>query len=59
MLYPIVALVVLILDIIAIVKVLGGRGSTERKLLWTIIIIVLPFIGMILYFLMGESAADA
>ena len=59
MLYPIVGLIVLVLDIIAIVKVLGGSGSTERKLLWTIIILLLPFIGMILYFLIGQSAADA
>ena len=59
MLYPILGVVVLILDIIAIVKVLGGSGSTERKLLWVIIILLLPFIGMILYFLIGQSAADA
>lgn len=59
MLYPILGLIVFVLDIIAIVKVLGGSGSTERKLLWTIIILLLPFIGMILYFLIGQSAADA
>ncbi len=57
--YPIIWLIILILDIVAIVKVLGGSGSTERKLLWTLIILVLPIIGMILYFVMGESARDA
>lgn len=59
MLYGILVLVVFVLDIIAIVKVLGGSGSTEHKLIWTIVILVLPFIGMILYFLMGQSARDA
>ncbi len=55
----IVGLLVFILDIVAIVSVLAGNTSLERKLLWTVIILLLPFIGMILYFLMGRSAADA
>jgi hypothetical protein len=54
-----VGLLVLVLDIIAIVSVLGGSGSMERKLLWTLIILILPFVGMILYFLIGRSGADA
>ncbi len=45
--------------IIAIVSVLGGSGSIERKLLWTLVILVLPVVGMILYFLIGRSSQDA
>ncbi|HXE51595.1 MAG TPA: PLDc N-terminal domain-containing protein [Tepidisphaeraceae bacterium] len=59
MLYPILGIVVFILDIIAIVSVLSGRSSVERKILWVVIILLLPFIGMILYFLLGRSSADA
>lgn len=47
-----------ILDIIAIVSVVSGRSSTERKVLWVVIILLLPFIGMLLYFLLGRSSAD-
>jgi hypothetical protein len=54
-----IGLLVLVLDIIAIVSVLGGTGSIERKLLWTVIILLLPLVGMILYFLIGRSGRDA
>jgi hypothetical protein len=57
--YGILGLIVLVLDIIAIVSVLGGRASIEHKLLWTVVILLLPLIGMILYFAIGRSAADA
>ncbi|HWB20045.1 MAG TPA: PLDc N-terminal domain-containing protein [Phycisphaerales bacterium] len=57
--YGILGLIVLILDIIAIISVLAGSGSVGHKLLWSLLIILLPFIGMILYFLIGRSAADA
>ena len=57
--YGIVGLVILILDIIALVSVLGGRGSVGHKLLWTLLVMLLPLLGMILYFAIGRSAADA
>jgi hypothetical protein len=53
----IVALVILILDIIAIVSVLGGGGSAMYKLVWILLILFLPIIGMVLYFLLGKQAA--
>lgn len=57
--YGILGLIVLVLDIIAIVSILGGKASVEHKLLWTVIVLLLPVVGMILYFLMGRSTADA
>ncbi len=51
--------VILILDIFAIASVLMGSTSAMRKLLWITIILVLPVIGMILYFLIGRSVFDA
>jgi hypothetical protein len=57
--YGILGLIVLILDIIAIVSVLAGRGSVGHKVLWTLLVLLLPVIGMILYFLIGRSPADA
>jgi hypothetical protein len=50
---------VIILDIVAIVSVVNGHSSNERKVLWTVVILLLPLIGMVLYFLFGRSAADA
>jgi hypothetical protein len=48
-------LVVLILDIVAIVSLLQSGADTGTKLLWVVLIILLPVIGMILYFLMGPG----
>lgn len=54
----IAGLIVLILDIIAIVSVLGSSSTVGHKLLWILVILLLPVIGMILYFLMGRKAAS-
>jgi len=35
-----------------------GGGSVVRKLLWILIILLLPLIGMILYFLIGRNSKD-
>lgn len=50
---------VLVLDVVAIASVLMGRGSTGHKVLWTLLIILLPVLGMILYYLIGQSPEDA
>jgi hypothetical protein len=51
--------VVLLLDIFAIVSVLLGSSPVMRKIMWIAIILVLPIVGMALYFLIGRSVADA
>jgi hypothetical protein len=51
----ILGIVVLILDIIAIIDIVGGRGSAGHKLLWFLIVFFLPVLGMILYFLIGKN----
>lgn len=48
-------LVVLVLDIIAIVDLLKSAKDTGKKVLWILLIIILPLIGMILYFLLGKK----
>lgn len=58
-LHLIIGLIVLILDIVAIVSVLGGTSSLGRKLLWLAIILLFPVIGVIIYFLVGQSPRDA
>jgi hypothetical protein len=55
----IVGAVVLLLDVFAIVSVLLGTSGVMRKLMWIAIILLLPLIGMGLYFLIGRSSADA
>ncbi len=50
-------LVILILDIIAIVDCLKSDASTGKKLLRILLIVILPVVGMILYFLLGKKKA--
>jgi len=51
----ILGLIVLVLDIIAIVDALKSSMDTGKKALWIILILVLPFVGMVLYFLIGKK----
>ncbi len=48
-----------VLDIFSILSVLLGRGGVGHKILWTLMILILPVIGLILYLVLGRSAADA
>lgn len=50
----IIGLIILILDIIAIVEIVGSGKSTGEKVLWIVIILLLPLIGLILYYLLGR-----
>ena len=50
-------LAVLVLDIVAIVDCLKSSASTGKKLLWILLILILPVVGMILYFLLGKKQA--
>ncbi len=52
-------LIVLILDVIAIVDLLKGNATTGKKLLWILLIVLLPLVGMILYFVMNKKKAAA
>ncbi|GMU20403.1 MAG: hypothetical protein AMXMBFR13_05000 [Phycisphaerae bacterium] len=57
--FELLGLVILVLDVIAIVSVLAGAGSTGHKVLWTVLILVFPLLGVLLYFLVGRSPADS
>jgi hypothetical protein len=52
----IIGLLILVLDIVAIVDVLKSSMDTGMKALWIILILVLPVIGMVLYFLIGKKS---
>jgi len=45
----------LILVVYAIIKVVGSSASTGTKVLWTVLILVLPVLGVILWFLLGPK----
>lgn len=55
MYYGIIGLIVLILDIIAILDVVKSGMDTVKKIIWILVILFLPVIGMILWFLIGKK----
>ena len=44
----------IIFDIIAIVDATRSRLSFEKKVLWVSLILLVPVVGMVLYFLLGR-----
>lgn len=55
--YGIVGLIILILDIIAILDVAGSGMDPAKKLIWILLILFLPVIGLILWYLVGKKGA--
>jgi len=53
--YGIIGLIILIFDIIAIFKVFGSSASTGSKILWTLLILVLPLVGLIVWWFFGPK----
>lgn len=55
--YGIIGLIILALDIWALINVWGGPASTGSKLLWTVLILLLPVLGLILWFFLGPRGS--
>jgi len=48
-------LLVLVLDVWAILRVVGTNATTGMKVLWVVVILVLPVLGPILWYLFGPK----
>ncbi|AEI92136.1 MULTISPECIES: PLDc N-terminal domain-containing protein [Roseobacter] len=55
--YGIIGLLVLVLNIYAIVKIWTSGVSLGAKLLWTLLILVLPVVGFIIWFFAGPRGS--
>ena len=53
--YGLIGLLILVLDIYVIFLILGKGGDPGKKLLWIIIVLLLPLLGPILYFAIGQG----
>lgn len=52
-------LIVLIADVWAIVNVFQSSAETGRKVLWTVLVILLPVLGFILWYFLGPKSGKA
>ncbi|HZF15113.1 MAG TPA: PLD nuclease N-terminal domain-containing protein [Steroidobacteraceae bacterium] len=55
----IVGLVVLIADVWAIVNIMQGSGDTGTKVLWIVIVLVLPIVGFLVWYFAGPRTGRA
>lgn len=51
----ILGLIILVLDILAILEILKSGKDTGKKILWIVLVVLLPVIGLILYYLVGRK----
>lgn len=52
-------LVVLIADVWAIVNIFQSGADTGKKVLWTVLVVVLPVLGFILWYFLGPKTGRA
>ncbi len=48
-------LVILVLDVWAIVRIMQSGADTGTKVLWVVVILLLPVLGLILWLLFGAK----
>jgi hypothetical protein len=53
----IVGLLILAIDVWAIVTIIQSGAATAQKVLWIVLILLLPVVGVILWFLLGPRSA--
>jgi hypothetical protein len=51
-----IGLVILVLDVWAIVQTVQSAADTGVKVLWIVLILILPLLGLILWFFLGPRA---
>ena len=56
MIYDIVGIITILLVIWALIGILQSSASPIEKLIWVIIILVLPLIGFVLWYLIGPGS---
>ncbi|GAB2878368.1 PLDc N-terminal domain-containing protein [Microbulbifer echini] len=55
----ILGFLILVADIWAILNIVQSGSSTGSKLIWILLVLFLPVIGLILWFLLGPKSARA
>ncbi len=57
--YSVWGVLVLVGDIWAIINIFQSSASNEKKLLWIIVVVLLPLLGLILWFFLGPRERKA
>ena len=49
------ALIIFIFDVIAVIDCVKSQTDQSKRMLWIILIIIFPVLGLILYYLLGKN----
>jgi hypothetical protein len=52
-----IGLIILILDVWAILKIAQSGASTGSKALWIVLVLILPILGLIIWFFAGPKGS--
>lgn len=53
--FPIISLLVLVLDIYCLYLIIIGPGDGVKKVIWILIVLFLPVLGPLLYLIVGRG----
>ena len=51
--HSLLGILILIGDIWAIINIIQSAADTGRKVLWTVLVVLLPVVGLILWYFLG------
>ncbi len=51
--------IILVLNVWAIVSIIGSGAPTGSKVIWTLLVLVLPVIGFIIWLIMGPRSGKS
>lgn len=57
--YGLIGLLVLAADIYAIIQILSSGASTAAKIVWILVILILPVLGFIIWLIAGPRSSAA
>mgnify|MGYP000214510400 CR=1 FL=1 len=57
--FGLLGLIIFVADIWAILNIAQSRSENLKKAVWIVIILALPFLGLVLWFLFGPRGSNA
>lgn len=58
MFHGVLGLLILVADVWAILNIVQSRESTASKALWVLLVLVLPVLGLIIWYFAGPKSAS-
>ncbi len=49
-----ISIAILVIDIVAIVDIVKSRKDTGKKIIWILVVLLLPVLGPVLYYFLGR-----